>query len=271
MTELKIALTRAEQLGKKDEKISIGITTGIGILLALLGVIWLATMGTLPAIEEPEWKTIGLLADFGNGVEGSSNVNNFEDPSPTPAHAPHNVSHDAAAQTSASQPVRSDAGQTVTQDHTETVAAPPVRNDPKPNTTPSTNTSPSPRPGSSTTGPPGGSNHGNGTAIGNAGDPRATVLNDDGRFQFGDGIGGGGGRKPLKLDLPSYSVQQEAKIKFTIIIEPSGDVVYAKAEPTPYTELANIGKDAILKWRFNEVDESAGNLRTTVTIKFRLQ
>lgn len=269
MTELKIALKRAAQLGKKDEKISIGVTTGVGILLALLGVIWLATMGTLPPIEEPEWKTIGLLADFGNGVEGSSNVNNFEDPSPTPAHAPHNVSRDAASQTSAATPVKSDASQTVTQEHTETVAAPPAKTEPgKSNTTSSTTT---PKPGNSETGPPGGSNHGKGNTVGNAGDPRATVLNDDGRFQFGDGIGGGGGRKPLKLDLPSYTVQQEAKIKFTIIIEPSGDVVYAKAEPTPYTDLAQIGKEAILKWRFNEVDESAGNLKTSVTIKFRLQ
>lgn len=270
MTELKIALNRAEQLGKKDERISIGVTTGIGVLLALLGIVWLATMGTLPAIEEPEWKTIGLLADFGNGVEGSSNVNNFEDPSPTPAHAPHNVSNDAAPKASASTPVKSDASQTITQEHTETVAAPPAKTDPKPNPT-STASTPSTRPGSSTTGPPGGSNHGNGNTVGNAGDPRATVLNDDGRFQFGDGIGGGGGRKPLKLDLPAYTVQQEAKIKFSIIIEPSGEVIYAKAEPTPYQDLALIGKEAILKWRFNEVDESAGNLRTTVTVKFRLK
>jgi hypothetical protein len=270
MTELKIALSRAAQLGKKDERISIGVTTGVGVLLALLGIIWLATMGTLPAIEEPEWKTIGLLADFGNGVEGSSNVNNFEDPSPTPADAPHNVSSDAAPKAATSAPVTSDANQTITQEHTETVAAPATKPDPKAKPT-STATTPSNNAGSSSTGPPGGSNDGVGTGIGNKGDARATVLNDDGRFQFGTGIGGGGGRKPLKLDLPAYSVQQEAKITFSIIIEPSGEVAYAKAEPTAYAELAKIGRDAILKWRFNEVDESAGNLKTTVTIKFRLQ
>jgi hypothetical protein len=270
MTELKIALNRAAQLGKKDEKVSFGVTTGIGVLLALMGIVWLATMGTLPPIEEPEWKTIGLLADFGNGVEGSSNVNNFEDPSPTPADAPHNVSRDAAAQTSTAPVSKADAGKTITQEIEETVAAPPKNPDPKPSNT-GTATTPSPKPGTSTTGPPGGSNDGTGTGIGNKGDPNAKVLNDDGRFQFGDGIGGGGGRKPLKLDLPTYTVQQEAKIKFAIIIEPSGQVVYAKAEPTPYQDLARIGKDAILKWRFNEVDESAGNLKTTVTVKFRLQ
>lgn len=264
-----MALEREIQLEKKDQIKSYGITVGVIAILAALSLIWVAAIGRVPLIEEPEWKTIGLLADFGNMVEGSSNVNNFEDPSPTPADRPKAVS--SGGQTT-SQPTKSDNSnnETLTQSTEETGVTAPAKSDDNKNQS-STPTNNADNKNGSQNAAPGGSNDGNGNQIGNKGHPDAKVLNADGRFAFGDGIGGAGGRKPLKLDLPSYTVQQEAKITFAIIIDPSGSVVFAKAEPTPYTDLARIGTDAIKKWRFNEVDDSQGNLKTTVTIKFRLQ
>jgi hypothetical protein len=265
MSEFKILLEKEHQLEVKDQKRSAAITGGIAVVLILSSLFWTAMAGVIPPIGEPSWKTIGMLADFGNHVEGSGKVNNFEDPSPTPADRPKtdNVAKADPKTNPANAPKVIESN---TPSNTTTNASNQANN-----TTSNSNSESKPANTNASSNPSGGSNDGKGKGIGNQGDPAAKVLNEGGMFAFGNGIGGSAGRRPLKVDLPNYNVQQEARIKFSFIILPDGKVALVKPEATPYADLAKVGKDAIEKWRFSEVDEGEGNLKTSVTITFRLK
>ena len=97
------------------------------------------------------------------------------------------------------------------------------------------------------------------------------MLNENGLFKWGNGIGGAGGRRPLKTELKGYNVQLEEKITFEITIDPNGDVIFVKAPFAVHQELVAIGKANIKTWKFSETDPGAGNLKTTVSISFRLK
>lgn len=274
------------KLEKRDKQVSFAISSGIVVLLLFFSMFWMAFQGSVPPIEEPQWKTVGRI-DFGFDNKGRKAVNNFEKPSPTPADRPKTKPKPEKTETQPKEVVSNPPPKTNTSNTTsdnkvqestqETPAKPDNNTKPTPKTDNKSNensnnpnksdtreeTSDSPKNG--------GSDHGDSNQLGNRGNPKSPVLDDNGMFQFGDGIGGEGGRSPLDLPLPKYNIQKEGRITYTFVIAPSGEVVFVKPHSTPHMDLADIGKDAIKKWRFTEVDPSQGNLKTTVTITFRLK
>jgi hypothetical protein len=271
-------LHRLEVIEKKDKLVGIVSSSAIALVLFLVLLFWFANAGLVMGIDEPEWKTIGLIspgADYGTDNLGSSTINNFRDPSPNAAdrpNAPASANNAAAAANNSPN----NAGETngaITQNHE---ASPVTSNSGKENTNPTPNTD---NKGSgadnkatntgTTNG--GGSNDGETGQVGNTGHPEATVLNENGLFKWGNGIGGAGGRRPLKTELKGYNVQLEEKITFEITIDPNGDVIFVKAPFAVHQELVAIGKANIKTWKFSETDPSAGNLKTTVSISFRLK
>lgn len=276
-------MERLENMERQDKVIGLISSMGLAVIAFIALLFWFANAGLVMGIEEPEWKTIAIIGpggmDYGTDLLGRSDVNNFHAPSEHPADrepAPTNSSDPSASNSNnnSSSGTPSTSG-VITQNHTETGvtansgqqnSTPPVKPDPKAtgNGNPTNNT-----PSNNVTG--GGSDDGNTNQLGNHGDPRATVLNPNGLFAFGEGIGGTGGRMPLKTELSGYNIQLEEKIRFDITIDPSGDVIFVKAPFAIHQELVEIGKANIKKWKFSETDPSAGNLKTTVTISFRLK
>lgn len=274
-------MDRLEVIERKDKLVGIVSSSGIAIVLFISLLFWFANAGLVLGIEEPEWKTIGLIGpggmDYGTDDLGSGEVNNFYAPSENPADRPPSPSSSNASgaaapsnNSSASTPATSgvitgneETGVTANSGQKETPT--PTKPDPKATGNGNGNSN------TAANNTAGGSNDGNTNTVGNHGDPRSTVLNPDGKFSWGVGIGGAGGRMPLKTELTGYNIQLEEKIKFEITIDPSGDVIFVRALGAINQELVDIGKSNIKKWKFSETDPSAGNLKTTVSISFRLK
>jgi TonB family protein len=193
----------------------------------------------------------GGMMDFGNNKMGSGDVDNFEDPSPTPGDAPATNTNEAAVV----DPVK-ESWMTST-DPTGVTANPgdkEVRN-PDPNSQFNA----------------GGSNHGIGDDVANWGRPDHHQLNDNGSFVWGTGGTGLGGRKWISLPDPEYKVNDETKITFEFVIAPSGDVVSVSRPISGSQELVRAGMEAIKKWKFQPVDPDSPNQKVKVTIIFRMQ
>lgn len=284
--QVKLMDQEIRKLEKRDKQISFAISSGIVVLLLFFSMFWMAFQGSIPPIEEPQWKTVGRI-DFGIDNKGQKNINNFEKPSPTPADRPKTQPKKKITETQPKESVSNPPPKTTT---SKTESENTVQESTQePTTKPENNTQPTPKTENnsnensnnptksdnsqetSNTPKAGGSDHGDSNDPGNRGNPKSTVLDDKGMFQFGDGIGGEGGRSPLDLPLPKYNVQKEGRITYTFVIAPSGEVVFVRPHSTPHMDLADIGKKAIQKWRFTEVDPGQGNLKTTVTITFRLK
>lgn len=274
---------KLDLIERKDKRVGMLSSMAFALILFISLLYWFANAGLVMGIEEPEWKTVALIGpggmDYGTDLMGRKDVNNFfapsenpadrppspnssSDPSPSPANN-NNSSASTPAPTgtvtqSEESPIKANSGQQENAD--------PKKPDPKATGTGSANNH---QPTQNTTG--GGSDDGETNQLGNHGDPRATVLNPNGLFAFGEGIGGTGGRMPLKTELSGYNVQLEEKIKFEITIDPSGDVIFVRAPFAIHQELVEIGKANIKKWKFSETDPNAGNLKTSVTISFRLK
>jgi hypothetical protein len=274
-------MDRLESIEHKDKIVGIISASSIGIVLFLSLLWWISSAGLVMGIDEPEWKTIGLIGpggmDYGTDDLGSGEVNNFYAPSENPANRPpspssSNANESSSAATNAGASTPAATGVITGNEETGVTANSGQQENPTP-------TKPDPKAtgtgnGTSNTGSnntAGGSNDGNTNTVGNHGDPRSTVLNPDGKFAWGVGIGGTGGRMPIKTELTGYNVQLEEKIRFEITIDPSGDVIFVRAPFAINQELVAIGKENIKKWKFSETDPSAGNLKTTVTISFRLK
>ena len=274
------------KLERRDQQVSFAISGGIVVLLLFFSMFWMAFQGTIPPIDEPQWKTVGRI-DFGLDNKGRKDVNNFEKPSPTPADRPKTQPKKKITETQPKESVsnpppknntsKTESQNTVQESTTETPPKPENNTQPTPkteNTSNENSNNPNKSDNSQETSNAannGGSDHGDTDQLGNRGNPKSPVLDDNGMFQFGDGIGGEGGRSPLDLPLPKYNIQKEGRITYTFVIAPSGEVVFVKPHSTPHMDLADIGKKAIQKWRFTEVDPGQGNLKTTVTITFRLK
>ena len=245
--------------------------------------------------------------DFGDGSEGNRDVNNFdpsvENPTPpapnaaqsTPTATPISTPQPAAtaAEKGESKALTSnddspvsvpDKGKDIKKDDKKpTVPQPPQKPvtptkpaDTKPTTTPATtNNTTKPATTTTTTGS-GGSNSGQTGTVGNVGSPDIKHLDPDGMYDFGAGGGGNGGglkgRKPLSLSKPKYDVQQEGKVTFEFVVDPSGEVVYAKAVP-PISKpaLAKAGIDAIKNnWKFSKINSDENQtIRVTMTFKLK--
>lgn len=275
-------MDRLEVIERKDKLVGIVSSSLLALVLFIVLLFWFANQNLRMGIEEPEWKTIGLIGpggmDYGTDDLGSGEVNNFFAPSENPADRPptpnsssnSNESSSAATNAGASTPAAT--GVITGNEETGVTANSGQRENPTP-------TKPDPKAtgtgngtnNNGTNNTAGGSNDGNTNTVGNHGDPRSTVLNPDGKFAWGFGIGGSGGRMPIKTELTGYNVQLEEKIRFEITIDPSGDVIFVRAPFAINQELVAIGKENIKKWKFSETDPSAGNLKTTVTISFRLK
>ncbi len=270
---------------KQDKQMSAAITLGISVALLFAFMFWVGLTGMVPPPDEPQWKTVGRI-DFGTDALGALKVNNFQDPSPTPSDKPKSDPKPEKAETNP-KPIVSDpppkqdkstteSDNTVVESEKPTPQNPQPKTDPKPKTDKATSTEtsdPNKSDNKSNSNPKndGGSNQGDTDQTGNKGNPKSKVLDINGAFQFGDGIGGEGGRAPLALPLEDYNIQKEGRITFDFIISPTGEVVYVKARSNTQPELAEIGKNNIKKWKFQEVDPGQGRLKTSVTITFRLR
>jgi hypothetical protein len=272
-------LGRLELIEKKDKVVGIVSSTAIALVLFLVLLFWFANAGLVMGIDEPEWKTIGLIspgADYGTDMLGQKDINNFYAPSENAANRPpapassDNSSSATASNAASATPAASGAITQTKEDVGVTANAGKENTNPTPNSnaTGTGDGKPTKTPGTTNGG---GSNDGETGQVGNTGNPEATVLNENGLFKFGNGIGGAGGRKPIRTKLEGYNIQLEEKITFEITIDPNGDVIFAKAPNAIHQELVAIGKANFKNWKFSETDPGAGNLKTTVVIAFRLK
>lgn len=269
--------TQIAQEEQKNAKKSILITAAVFIIAALFLLVWNALLSPVVPIEEELYVTTGRI-DFGNWTEGSSNVNNFQDPSPNPSDNPKSQTTPMETQPreAVSQPTQvigsenANTPNEITKTNSETVNDNPSKtptNTQNPTKTPTTPTKESQFEMSEDE--DGGSNHGNGDQTGNRGRDDTRVLDPKGAYSWGDGGDGNlNGRTPISLPQPKYETQADAKLTFEITIAPNGSVKYVKAPMTTYNELADAGKEALYKWKFNDIGQSGQDQKIKVTIKF---
>ncbi len=259
---------------QKIKQKSAGITVTFAILLLILSFLWTFVETTDPPLFEVLSEGSGGV-DFGNWVEGSGNVNNFEDPSPNPGEGKANAIENV--KTSPSNEKATLSGEAEESE----VTSPPVKetkekdkknqNQEKPkeivkNDNPATNTNTNSNSNSS-----GGSNHGNSDQVGNHGRDDVRILDNDGLYAFGSGEEGLQGRKPISLPKPVYEVEAEAKITYEFTIAPNGTVKNVKALTlSSNAELKNAGIKAIYKWKFEPIEQDKIQ-KTKVTITFKLK
>jgi hypothetical protein len=267
-----IILDKIQRAERRNISRSALISAGLMTVTFLLGWIWVANFRVLFPEQKKEYVLVGMtevgmgLADFGNNVNGSGDDNNFHAPSATPG-----AGTPGHSELSANVPTPNPSNtQTVT---TTQPTAPEIQADgPKQSDSPNSTTSNNNNTDPNKTGTGGneqntGSNHGTGDQIGDRGSPDAHVLNNDGMFAFGDGLGN---RKYLELARPVYAAQQEGVLTFEFIIAPEGHVKFVKAPVSSNTALVKAGKDAIYKWKFEPID-GGGDQTSKVTITFRLK
>lgn len=265
-----IILEKCVTTERKNVGRSALITGAVLTSVFALGWIWNAMFPYLFPVKKKEYVEVAVmgmgLADFGNNVNGSGDVNNMLPPSPTPGDGTpghSDAAHEASAPVS---PVVSN-NPPITTNNPD---APVVQKE-GPKADDHTTASSGQPDNSNQHGTGGndtgfGSNDGDGTGIGDKGDPNAHVLNNDGTFAF-EGVGS---RKYIDLPRPVYTAQQEAKLTFDFIIAPDGHVKYVKGPVTQHTSLKQAGVDAIYRWKF-EAAEDGKDLASKVTITFRLK
>ncbi len=276
---------------RKNMAISGIITASTTVLLLLFSLIWTAYRQRIPPPGFKEYEVVGAI-DFGNNTNGSRKVNNFLPPVEKPAETPPPSAASKPTPTPAVKPtqvppvVTTPAPSPVTVPSTTPKPTPtppkptptPPKPTPTPPSTPSTNapstnpSTPSTQPvkPSTQTGTPGSNQGTNTSGTGNAGTPDIRVLDPNGLYSFGEGVGGANGRKPISIPQPKYNSQQEGKVKFVFKVAPDGTVISVTAI-TDKNELKQAGLDAIRSWRFNAVDPSAGVQTLNVTITFKLK
>ena len=259
---------------RKIKQKSAGITAGIGIVLVLISLLWTFVETADPPLFEVLSEGSGGV-DFGNWVEGSGNINNFEDPSPHAGEGKAKVIQNT-------QMASSDEKTTLSGEAEESeVTAPPVKetkdkdkkntqNQDKPKEIVKNDNSPV-NLNNNNSYQTGGSNHGNSDQIGNRGRDDVKILDNDGLYAFGSGEEGLQGRKPISLPKPVYEVEAEAKITYEFTIAPNGTVKNVKALTlSSNSELKNAGIKAIYKWKFEPIEQDKIQ-KTKVTITFKLK
>lgn len=268
---------RIDQEEQKNGRKAIFITFGILLVAFLVGMIWNALISPVVPMVEEQYITTGRI-DFGNWTEGSANVNNFQDPSPNPSDNPKSNTtpmetqpREAVSQNT--QVIASENANTpnvVDKSNSETVNDNPNNSQTNTQTTPTKPTTPTKESQfEMSDDEDGGSNHGSGNTTGNRGRDDTRVLDPNGAYSFGDdGNGSLNGRIPITLPQPRYTAQQDAKLTFDITIAPNGTVKYVKPQMTTYNELADAGKEAIYKWKFNDIGNNGQDQKIRVTIKF---
>ncbi len=255
-------------LERKNQRISAGITSGIIILFLLISFIWSGIRMIVPPPGEDPYELVGAF-DYGDSRTGSKDINNFEpaieDPAPVPVEerAAPEPQEQASETPETPTPV-------VTQNTPSPVSQPevkPVKEDKpvekekvkeeKPKVKPTeTNTQTKPqdtkpvetKPVETTK--PSGSNQGDASTTGNAGQPTNKEFDDRYSFTWGEG-GGGGARKPLYYPDPVYDTQEEGIITLTLTIRPDGTVSKVVPDPTTKMTLRRNAMNAIRTWKFS--------------------
>ncbi|MEM8888573.1 MAG: hypothetical protein AAGD28_11375 [Bacteroidota bacterium] len=273
---------------RKNIRVSAVTTTAIMVILALLCLIFTAYRNRVPPPGK-KYEVLGAI-DFGDMREGSKNVNTRErsvpDPveNPTPKPTPPQPTPQPV-EAAPTPPPR------VTTPKPTPVAVPdpPVKKpepveqpkvekpqEPKPTPKPTntqtkpTETKPADKPSTNTDSRPSGSNDGSAdSGTGNKGTPNTTVLNKDGLYSFGEGIGGSNGRGILSIRDPDYKCQEEGTLTFKFQIMPNGSVGRVFRPISNKRCLVQIGMAAIRGWKFTS-SPGAGVLETNVTIRFKL-
>ncbi|MEL6134274.1 MAG: hypothetical protein AAFR59_13000 [Bacteroidota bacterium] len=298
---------RVAKLEARHERISAILTTVIMLLLAsLLFIYQLVRAREMQQIgDDDKYEVMGSI-DFGDFSQGSRAVNNFDppvenptpspNPQPQPVQQPQQNTPAPAAPTEAATPADANPtpSEVITSENPAPVTQPPAA-EPQPQETPPTTpttvetTTPqeeSPNNTGSSTDPSededdepllfentgGGSNDGDAdSGTGNSGADDVKVLDPDGLYSFGVGEGQGlTGRKPISLNKPSYTVQEEGRITYKFTIGPDGSVQNVRAISLVQGNQLGIkraGELAIYRWKF-----SKGKRQTvTVTITFKLK
>ena len=260
-----ISLQKARQQERRAFKLAVLITAIIISLMVIVSMVWDALPWFYPKPEEKVYTAVGKI-DFGNQTEGSSNVNNFMDPSPVPADKPKTEPKKNP------EPVENSAPKSdpiLTKPDPSEVKANPTSSSTDGSGT-QTTTSENNSSEELDAYDPGGSNHGDGSDVGNRG-TNVNVLDPDGTYGFGDGGNGLGNRKALDLPKPRYTSQEEGRVTFVFTIAPNGSVRTVRALPSPFRDLKRAGIQAIRKWKFEPKDPSYGDQEVTVAINFRLK
>lgn len=271
--------TRIQKEEAKDKRTS-GIITGVVVLIILIiSMFWKAFSGPVPPIEDEQFISTGRI-DFGNWTNGSSDVNNFQDPSPNPSEQPKSTEQPKEVENQPKETVSQATEKIASPDSKSETTVPKVDkptnedNSTKANQTPEKDPNENRKPSEESMfeltedGEDGGSNHGDGDDVGNRGRPDTRVLDPDGLFSWGNGGDGLGGRYPIDLPKPVYNSAQDALLTFKFEIRPDGSVGRIIDPMTEYDELIEAGKKAIRKWKFNQVPSNAKPTWTKVTIKF---
>lgn len=265
-----------ELLEKEERKnfVKSGVVTGVVmLLLLLLCVFWLAVHGTVPPPEEKKYEIVGGI-DFGNRVEGSKKVDNFNDPSPNPSDNPQqdqsqnsDNNTDGGSKSSDNKVIDSDNSNNNTQKQNDQKKqndnqdkkqddgkqdGDQKKQDQKKND--------------------GGSNDGKGQETGNDGDPKSPVLDQDGLYNFDLGPGlGKGGRRCLNCDEPpdcNFSTDGNLKVEFCIGPEGTTSNIISQAT------MNRDQKRCVMQWikgrTFNE-DYATEKLCSHIVVRFRLK
>lgn len=301
---------RLSQIEKNNRRWGYAITAILLVPFLLLALIWTVHRTHFDNIGEEGKDLIGYMdmgdasemgrPDFGDGSEGNRDVNNFDESVANPTPPAPNAAQPATPPPVAT-PTAPEKGEskTLTSKDDSPVSVPDKTKDdkkpisPQPNKpqTPVTPTKPvdtkaqpanntsstttTTKPSTTPTAPSGGANSGKGGDVGNAGSPDIKHLDPEGMYDFGAGAGGGGGglkgRKALALPKPKYDAQQEGRIKYEFVVDPNGDVVFAKVVP-PITKpsIEKAGLEAIKKWKFSK-STSDENQTIRVSITFKLK
>lgn len=277
---------------RKNIRFSATWTTIIMVILFLLALVFTAYRNRVPPPGK-KYEVLGAI-DFGDMNEGSKKVNTRERSVPDPVEVPTPPKPTPPAPTPDPVEAAPTPPPKITTQKPTPVAVPDPPKDKKPEPVkeppkvekPKETVKPAPKPTTTTTKPTEskpadkpstqpstketGANDGNASSgTGNKGTPNTTVLNKDGLYSFGTGIGGSNGRGIISIKDPVYNVQEEATIKFTFDILADGSVGRIKRVISDKPGLVRAGTAAIRKWRFTP-SPGAGVLTTTVTIRFKL-
>ena len=288
-------------LEARNQKISAGITLTTGVALGIMLSLWmLPKFTTPPLLEEKEeiFEIVGGGMDYGDFRNGSMNVNNFHEASDDPKDAPPKAQPQEVktAQAPSSKAVQTQEHIVSTDEPAEVVAPPPA---PKPTTKQKITqerTEPAPvkketkivkKPkvqssanSNSLFSSGGGSNHGNGSGIGNRGTPESKILNSNGLYSFGTGSGNGSGgegegglngRRLLYQVAPQYDSQEEGRIRFKITVSAKGEVKAVKAlNYSGQMKLKRAVEESLRQWKFSPKDGNEDQV-IIVTYTFKLK
>jgi len=252
------------------------------ILLLLMLLFWVIARSTIPPPDEETYEVAGAI-DFGNRVQGSKSVNNFQAPSETPAEAqtaPTKPTETKAAPTresiitkTAPSEVKAVKVEPTTNPVKESVSTQPSE---QPATTPTQQPAAKPQPkvNDNALFKPGGSNDGNSDGVGNSGSPKSQSLGSG--LSWGEGgagdDGGLGNRQLLRHILPRYNAQEEGRFVIEVSIRPDGTVSGMRIVKG-YAGQINIKQaveKAVYQWKFSPVGGgSTQKVKVTYTFKLR--